>query len=96
MMGEVMPILTPFFAFSSTYITTKAHNMLTLMLDLHFKSLDVVKGFVGREKVIQMVAKYDNKSLMPLLVATISKCFFLQGKFLGLLGPKLRLNEILV
>ncbi len=70
MMGEVMPIQTPSFAFSSTYITTKAHNILTLMLDLHFKSLDVVKGFVGREKVIQMVAKYDNKSLMPLLVAT--------------------------
>jgi hypothetical protein len=37
--------------------------------DLYFKSLDVVKGFVGRAKVIQMVAKYDNESLMPLLVA---------------------------
>jgi hypothetical protein len=44
--------------------------MLTLMLDLHFKSLNVVKGFVRREKIIQMVAKYDSKSLMPLLVAT--------------------------
>jgi hypothetical protein len=76
MMGEVMPILTPFFAFSSTYITTKAHNMLTLMLDLHFKPLDVVKGFVGREKVIQMVVKYDNKSLMPLLLATIPNVFY--------------------
>jgi hypothetical protein len=69
-MGEIMAILTPFFAFASTYITTKAHNMLALMLDLHFKSLDVVKGFVGKAKVIQIVVKYDNKSLMPLLVAT--------------------------
>jgi hypothetical protein len=35
------------------------------MLDPWFKSLDVLKTFVGRAKVIQMVAKYDNKSLMP-------------------------------
>jgi len=55
MMGEIMVVLAPFFTFASTYITTKAHNMLTLMQDLCFKSLDVVKGFVGRAKVIQMV-----------------------------------------
>jgi hypothetical protein len=52
MMGEVMVVMVPFFAFASTYIATKAHNMLALMLDLHFKSLDVVKGFVGRAKVV--------------------------------------------
>ncbi len=52
MMGETMAMIAPFLAFSSTYITTKAHNMLTLMLDSHFKSLDVAKGFVGKEKVI--------------------------------------------
>ncbi len=52
MMGEIMVVLAPFFAFSSINIATKAHNKLALMLDLHFKFLDVVKGFVGREKVI--------------------------------------------
>ncbi len=55
MMGEIMVVLAPFFTFASTYIATKAHNMLTLMQDLCFKSLDVEKGFVGRAKVIQMV-----------------------------------------
>jgi hypothetical protein len=54
-MGEVMVILAPFFTFASTYIATKAHNMLPLMQDLCFKSLDVMKGFVKRAKVIQMV-----------------------------------------
>lgn len=68
MMGEVMVVLVPFFTFASTYITTKAHNMLVLMFDLHSKSLDVVKGIVKKVKFIQMVVKYDNKSLMPLLV----------------------------
>ncbi len=67
-MGEIMVVLDPFFTFASTYIITKAHNMLALMLNLHFKSLDVVKHFVKKAKVIQMVVKYDNKSLMPLLV----------------------------
>ncbi len=36
---------------------------------MNFKSFDVVKGFIGREKVIQMVAKSNNRTLMPLLVA---------------------------
>jgi hypothetical protein len=49
-MDEVMAILVPFLAFASTYIATKTQNML--MLDSRFKSLDVVKGFVGRAKII--------------------------------------------
>jgi hypothetical protein len=44
--------------------------MLALIWDPHFKSLDVVKTFVGQEKMIQMVAKYDDKILLLLLVAT--------------------------
>jgi hypothetical protein len=39
--------------------------MLTLMLDSRFKSLDVVKAFVGWVKVIQIVVEYDNKTLLP-------------------------------
>jgi hypothetical protein len=42
--------------------------MLTLMLDMCCKLLDVMKTFVGKAKVIQMVLEYDNKILMPLLV----------------------------
>jgi len=40
------------------------------MLDPLFKPLDISKAFVGRAKVIHMVAKYDTKSLMLLLMAT--------------------------
>lgn len=70
MMVEVMVVLAPFLSFATTYTPNKAHNMLALMLDPHFKCLDVVKAFVGRAKVKEMVAKYDIKSLMPLLMAT--------------------------
>jgi hypothetical protein len=68
--GEIMAILAPFFTFASTYIATKVHNMLTLMQDPCFKFLDVVKGFVGKAKVIQMVAEYGSNFLMPLLMVT--------------------------
>jgi hypothetical protein len=39
-----------------------------------------VKTFVGREKVIQMVAKYDNKTMLPLLVVVFQ---FLNMNFDG-------------
>jgi hypothetical protein len=42
--------------------------MFALMLDPWFKSLDIFKTFVGSANVIHMVAEYDTKSLMLLLV----------------------------
>jgi hypothetical protein len=57
MMVEVMAVLIPFLSFATTYILNKAHNMLVLMLDLHFKCKGVVKAFVGWEKVMEMVVK---------------------------------------
>jgi hypothetical protein len=41
---------------------------VALMLDSCFKSLDVVKTFVGWGRVIQVVVEYDNKTLLPILV----------------------------
>jgi len=40
--------------------------MLTLMLDPRFKSFDVVKAFIRKAKMIQIVIEYDNKFLLPL------------------------------
>ncbi len=48
MMAGVTTILTPFLSFTTIYIPSKAHNMFALMLDLHFKCMDVVKTFVGQ------------------------------------------------
>jgi hypothetical protein len=70
MMVEVKAVLAPFLAFTSTYNVVKVHNMFALMLDPRFKSLDILKAFVGKAKVIHMVVEYDIKNLMPLLVAT--------------------------
>ncbi len=81
MMAKVQVILGPFLAFTSIYNASKTHNMLTLMLDLRFKSLDVVKTFVRHEKMIQMVVEYDYKTLLPLLVVTFR---FLNPNFDGM------------
>ncbi len=59
MMVEVQAVLVPFTMLARltilySYNANKAHNLLALMLDLHFKSLNVVKVFVGWAKVIQL------------------------------------------
>jgi hypothetical protein len=70
MMLEVKAFLAPFLTFASTYNVIKVHKMFTLVLDPQFKSLDILKAFVGKANVIHMVVEYDIKSLMPLLVVT--------------------------
>ncbi len=77
-----MVVLTKGLALTSSCNASKPHNMLTLMLDLHYKSFDVVKAFVGRAKVIQIVAKYANKTLLQLLVVAFH---FLNPSIYGLI-----------
>jgi hypothetical protein len=49
---KLMAILVPFLSFTYTYSVSKVQNMLVLKLDLCFKSLEVVKTFVGRATMI--------------------------------------------
>jgi hypothetical protein len=42
--------------------------MLTLMLDPRFKSLRVVKNYVGHGACIRFVAEYDANTIIPLLM----------------------------
>jgi hypothetical protein len=72
MMVEVMVFLAPFLSFATTYTPTKAHNMFVLILDLHFKCMDVVKTVVGWAKVMEMVVEYDIKSFILFVVASFT------------------------
>jgi hypothetical protein len=38
MNSQMINVLTPFLPFIDFYINVKAHNMLSIMLDLHFKT----------------------------------------------------------
>ncbi len=46
-MGQVFNALGPFMAFSKSYITAKAHDMLVIMLDPRFKNMKVIWDFVS-------------------------------------------------
>jgi len=68
MIRQVLNTLGPFMAFFQSYITAKAHNMLAIMLDPHFKNMKVIWDFVGDSLALQVVAEYDVKIVYPLLV----------------------------
>ena len=44
--------------------------MFVLMLDPRFKSLSIVKDFVGRDNVVRIVGEYNEGNLIPLLTAS--------------------------
>ncbi len=53
----------------------KAHNMLTMMLDPHYKGLGLAIQNVGKERALQIASEYDRAILFPL--------FFCAYKFLN-------------
>ncbi len=79
-----IPSKISYIAFTSIYSVGKVHNVFMLMFDMCFESFDVMKTFVKWAKFIQMVAKYGNKTLMPLLIVAFK---FLNFNFNGLIKP---------
>jgi hypothetical protein len=65
---EVINVLDVFFSLLNVYDKKKTHNMISLMLDLKYKSLHIVSSFVEREQGVALVEEYDKKSLYPMLV----------------------------
>jgi hypothetical protein len=61
-------VLNFFLSLLKKYENKKAHNMISLMLNITFKSLRIVSSFVGREQGVALVKKYDKKTLYPMLV----------------------------
>ncbi len=61
-------MLNSFLSFLRKYENKKAHNMISLMLDIRFKSLRIVSSFVRREQGMALVEEYDRKTLYPMLV----------------------------
>jgi hypothetical protein len=56
------------FSFFKVYDKRKAHNMISLMLDLRYKNLCIISSFVGKEQGVVLVEEFDRKSLYPMLV----------------------------
>jgi hypothetical protein len=77
-------------------LLTKHVNMLTIIqifVSAFGRSkdpFDVLKGFIQREKMIQMVVECDNRTLMPLLVAIFQ---FQNLSIIGHIEPSMVDNE---
>jgi hypothetical protein len=65
---QMISVLAPFLAFSSSYINAKAHNMLVIMLDPHFTNMKVTRDYVGNMVVVNLVSKCDSKVVYPMLL----------------------------
>jgi hypothetical protein len=68
MARQVADVLRPFLSFARKFEEGSAHNMICLMLDLHFKGLEVIVDYVGCGVAKEVVDEYNGKVLVPLLV----------------------------
>ncbi len=68
MQQEVIEMIRPFLLFLKTFVLHNIHNMFAIMLDPCFKTLRIVKNYVGHGVVIHFVSKYDAKVMIPLLI----------------------------
>ncbi len=59
----------PFLLFFKTFDPHNVHNMITIMLDPHFKSLRIIENYVGHGATILLAFKFDAKVMTPLLMA---------------------------
>ncbi len=63
---EVCGVLNNFLSFLKNFDETKAHNMLALMLNPRFKSLQLLSFFVGHDQGVASVGQNDTLSLYPM------------------------------
>jgi hypothetical protein len=82
---EVINVLDYFLSFLRKYDNRKANNMISLMLDLRFKSLCIISSFVGKEQGVALVEENDRNPSYPMLI----KCH-------EHLHPLVRLNNFFV
>jgi hypothetical protein len=69
---EVIQVLDSSLSFLKKCEERKAHNMLSLMLDLRFKTFHLMSSLIGHEQCKAIVEKYDKKSLFPMFL----KCYY--------------------
>jgi hypothetical protein len=61
-------VFKPFMEFLKAFDFHQIHNMLALMLYPRFKSLQVMKSFVGHNNAIHLTIEYDVKDVISLLM----------------------------
>ncbi len=68
MKPKVLEVLQPFMSFLDGFQKKRGHNMLVLMFNLRFKSLQLVTNYIGHNKTSALVVQYDVGLLLFLLI----------------------------
>jgi hypothetical protein len=71
MLREVIEVIKPFLLFLKTFYQQNVHNMFAIMLDPHFKFLQIVENYVGCGKTICFASEYDVKAMIPLFMTWV-------------------------
>jgi len=59
MQARVIGVLKHFLAFTSSFQPCHVHNMLVLIIDLHFMNLEHIRDYVDLELAMQVATNYD-------------------------------------
>jgi len=55
MVAKIINVLHLFLGVAKTLSWDKAHNMVALMLDPHFKGMDCIMDYIGRDQTTTLV-----------------------------------------
>ncbi len=64
----VVKKIVPLLELCKRFFTTKADNMLVVMLDPHYKWLQCFQKFIGQKNASIVVQGYDKELVLPLLM----------------------------
>jgi hypothetical protein len=67
-MGQVMGILMALWAFPMAYNHLKTHNMLVMILDLHYKNMKCIQNFVGNSIIVKIIVEYDGNHVSFVII----------------------------
>jgi hypothetical protein len=73
MWQEIIKVIKQFLLCLKIFDPQNVHNMIAIMLDPCFKSLQVVENYVGHGKIIHLAFKYDIKTMIPLLMTSFDQ-----------------------
>ncbi len=71
-MVQVVGILMVFLAFPMAYNHLKTHNMLVMILELHYKNMKCIQDFVGNSIIVKIIVEYDGKYVSFVIVGVKS------------------------
>jgi hypothetical protein len=67
MVVKVINVLCHFLSFVKSFSQEIAYNMVTLMLDPHFKGMDHIMDYIGNDQTAILMQQDDELVVMPLL-----------------------------